>query len=82
MSRIAIHRDTLPFCSECGWRPVPEKGARCRKCLHAKKRTPWRDLVRVVAILLLTALLTLAARWAFAVREIISAESIGASHSE
>ncbi len=71
MSRIAIHRDTLPFCSECGWRPVPEKGARCRKCLHAKKRTPGRDLVRVVAILLLTALLTLAARWAFAVREVL-----------
>lgn len=71
MSRIAIHRDALPFCSECGWRPVPEKGARCRKCLHAKKRTPGRDLVRVVAILLLTALLTLAARWAFAVREVL-----------
>jgi uncharacterized paraquat-inducible protein A len=71
MSRIAIYRDTLPFCSKCGWRPVPEKGARCRKCLHEKKRTPGRDLARVVAILLITALLTLAARWAFAVREIV-----------
>jgi hypothetical protein len=70
------------YCYRCGTIPVPYSGWRCRPCQKRDKGLSFGPMWKIVLILIMTALLTLAARWAFAVRETISAESIGASHSE
>ncbi len=81
MSRIAIHRDHTTFCYQCGWRPVPEKGRRCAACIRrSKNRGSWSEVAKIVYVLLMFALLAMAAKWAFATHEQISAESVRVSH--
>jgi hypothetical protein len=82
MINDSVREGKIEYCFLCGVNPVPYKGWRCRPCRDAEKQDPLRHLIKIVLILTMTALLTLAARWAFAVRGMISAESIGASHSE
>lgn len=80
MSRIAIHRDTMPFCFQCGWRPVPENGRRCPACIRRSQRGKWSEVAKVVYALIISALLAMAAKWAFATNKQISAESVRVSH--
>lgn len=79
MSRIALHRDTMPFCFQCGWRPVPENGRRCPACIRRSQRGKWSEIAKVVYALILSALLAMAAKWAFATNKQISAESVRVS---
>lgn len=80
MSRIAIHRETMPFCFQCGWHPVSEKGRRCGPCIRRSKRGHWSEIAKVVYVLVMAALLAMAAKWAFATHEQISAEAVRVSH--
>ena len=75
MSRIAIHRDTMPFCFQCGWRPVPENGRRCPACIRRSQRGKWSEVAKVVYALIISALLAMAAKWAWSTNQ-----SIGDKH--
>lgn len=71
-----LRESKTEYCFICGTVPVPYAGWRCRPCRKRDKGLAFMPLWKIVLILIMTALLTMAAKWAFAVREIVGNGSV------